>query len=204
MISLTVYDGAHGIGGNKIYLEQSGEGVFLDFGKNFGKYGAFYEDFLKSRDTRGIHDLMHLDLLPKLNIYRPDLIPSDLSMSQFPTLKVTAVLLTHAHLDHCGNIGMLKKDIPLVASAESIAIMKGMQDTWRLLPGDGHRLFLSSPSIRKAGRPLSLICGRHELPGQGLLLHRGAIRCADLFSLPQAWTGRQESQEAGPREMLLL
>ena len=129
MVSLNVYDGAKGIGGNKIYLEEKEKGVFLDFGKNFGKYGLFYEEFLKNRDTRGIHDLMYLDLLPKLNIYRPDLIPSDLSLSQFPTLNVAAVLLTHAHLDHCGNIGMLRKDIPLVASPESMVIMKGMQDT---------------------------------------------------------------------------
>ena len=129
MASLTVYDGANGIGGNKIYLEEKGSGVFLDFGKNFGKYGVFYEEFLKNRDTRGIHDLMYLDLLPKLNIYRPDLVPSDLVLGQFPSLNVAAVLLTHAHLDHCGNIGMLQKDIPLVASPESIVIMKGMQDT---------------------------------------------------------------------------
>jgi hypothetical protein len=88
MVSLTVYDGANGIGGNKIYLEEGGKGVFLDFGKNFGKYGTFYEEFLKNRDTRGIHDLMYLDLLPKLNIYRPDLIPSDLSMSRYPSLDV--------------------------------------------------------------------------------------------------------------------
>ena len=129
MVSLTVYDGAMGIGGNKIYLEENGKGVFLDFGKNFGKYGVFYEEFLKNRDTRGIHDLMYLDLLPKLNIYRPDLIPADLSISQYPALNVTAVLLSHAHMDHSGNIGMLRKDIPIVASPESIAIMKGMQDT---------------------------------------------------------------------------
>ncbi|MDD4651296.1 MAG: MBL fold metallo-hydrolase, partial [Methanothrix sp.] len=83
---------------------------------------------MKSRDTRGIHDLMYLDLLPRLNIYRPDLIPSDLSVSDFPSLNVAAVLLSHAHLDHCGNIGMLRKDIPVVASPESIVIMKGMQD----------------------------------------------------------------------------
>jgi ribonuclease J len=76
MVSLTVYDGEVGIGGNKLYLEEGGKGVFLDFGKNFGKYGVFYEEFLKNRDTRGIHDLVHLDLLPKLNIYRPNLIPS--------------------------------------------------------------------------------------------------------------------------------
>lgn len=129
MVSLTVYDGATGIGGNKLYLEDKDKGVFLDFGKNFGKYGQFYEEFLKNRDTRGIHDLMYLDLLPKLNIYRPDLIPSDLSISQFPALNVSAVLLSHAHMDHCGNIGMLRKDIPIVASPESIVIMKGMQDT---------------------------------------------------------------------------
>ena len=55
MVSLTVYDGAIGIGGNKIYLEENGKGVFLDFGKNFGKYGVFYEEFLKTRDTCGIH-----------------------------------------------------------------------------------------------------------------------------------------------------
>ena len=129
MVSLTVYDGAIGIGGNKIYLEENGKGVFLDFGKNFGKYGQFYEEFLKNRDTRGIHDLMYLDLLPKLNIYRPDLIPSDLSMSQYPALNVAAVLLSHAHMDHCGNIGTLRKEIPIIASPETIVIMKGMQDT---------------------------------------------------------------------------
>lgn len=128
MVSLTVYDGANGIGGNKIYIEENGKGVFLDFGKNFGKYGVFYEEFLKNRDTRGIHDLMYLDLLPRLNIYRPDLIPSDLSISQYPALNVSAVLLSHAHMDHCGNIGMLRADIPIVASPESIVIMKGMQD----------------------------------------------------------------------------
>jgi ribonuclease J len=129
VVSLTVYDGANGIGGNKLYLEDGGKGIFLDFGKNFKKYGAFYEEFLKSRDTRGIHDLVYLNLLPKLNIYRPDLIPADLSMSQYPALNISAVLLSHAHMDHCGNIGTLRKDIPIVASPETIVIMKGMQDT---------------------------------------------------------------------------
>ncbi len=128
MVSLTVYDGAMGIGGNKLYLEENSQGVFLDFGKNFGKYGVFCEEFLKNRDIRGIHDLMYLDLLPKLNIYRHDLITADLSLSQHP-LNVAAVLISHALMDHCGNIGMLREDIPIVASPESIVIMNGMQDT---------------------------------------------------------------------------
>jgi len=46
-----------------------------------------------------------------------------------PALNVSAVLLSHAHMDHCVNIGMLREDIPVVASPESIVIMKGLQDS---------------------------------------------------------------------------
>jgi hypothetical protein len=48
---------------------------------------------------------------------------------QIAVSKFVVVLLSHAHMDHSGNIGMLRKDIQIVASPESIAIMKGMQDT---------------------------------------------------------------------------
>ena len=44
-------------------------------------------------------------------------------------LNGAAVLLSHAHMDHCSNIGMLRKDILIVSSPESIIKMKGMQDT---------------------------------------------------------------------------
>jgi hypothetical protein len=203
MVSLKVYDRANGIGGNKIYLEEKGKSVFLDFGKNFSKYGFFYENFLKSRDTRGIHDLVHLDLLPKLNIYRPDLIPSDLSTSRYLTLNVAAVLLSHAHMDHCGNIGFLRNDIPIVASPESIVIMKGMQDAGISSLEAESAYFSPRQSGRRTG-PVPGICGQHELPGQRLLLHRAAIRGSDLFSQPKAGTGFQEGQKTGAWPMLLL
>ena len=48
MVWLTAYDGAFGIGENKLYLEENGKGVFLDLGENFGKYGIFHEEFLKN------------------------------------------------------------------------------------------------------------------------------------------------------------
>ena len=48
VVSLIVYDGALGIGGNKLYLEENGKGVFLDFGKNLGKNNVFYEESLKT------------------------------------------------------------------------------------------------------------------------------------------------------------
>lgn len=129
MTSITVYDEALTIGGNKIYVENDGQGVFLDFDLNFAKYGRFFQEFLTERTTRGIHDLIQLGLIPKINVSRPDLIPSDINVSTYKRLDVQAVLLSHAHFDHCGNICLLREDIPVVASGTSIAILKAMRDS---------------------------------------------------------------------------
>lgn len=129
MVSLTVYDGAEGIGGNKIFLEDQGNGVFLDFGMNFSKNSKYYEEFLKARSSRGIHDLLRLNFIPKLNIYRSDLIPTDVSVDRFPSLNICAALISHAHMDHCGYMGLLREDIPIIGSCTSLALMKAMQDS---------------------------------------------------------------------------
>jgi len=77
---ITIYDGCDIIGGNKIYVEENGKGVFLDFGKNFSENERYYEEFLNPRPSRGIHDLFHLGIIPKLNIYRRDLVPGDIDI----------------------------------------------------------------------------------------------------------------------------
>jgi ribonuclease J len=129
MTSITIYDGASTIGGNKIYVEDGGAGVFLDFGLNFAKYGRFFQEFLSERSSRGIHDLIHLGLIPEINVYRQDLVPSDMNVSTYKKLDVKAVILSHAHVDHCGNIGLLREDIPVVASETSVAMLKAMRDS---------------------------------------------------------------------------
>ncbi len=128
---ITVYDGAETIGGNKIYVEESGRGVFLDFGMNFARYGDFFEEFLQERSSRGIHDPLYLGLIPKLNVYRTDLVPSDVDLSAYPKLNVEAVLISHAHLDHYGNVGYLHESIPILASATTLAVIKAMRDCGR-------------------------------------------------------------------------
>jgi ribonuclease J len=129
MTSITIYDGANTIGGNKIYLEEKEKGIFLDFGMNFKKYGDYFQEYLSWRSSRGIHDLIQLNLIPKLNIYRKDLIPSDLDISSYPSLNVNAILLSHAHLDHFGNMGLLDSKFPIIASPTTIMLLKGILDS---------------------------------------------------------------------------
>lgn len=130
MTAITVYDGNDTIGGNKIYVEENGKGLFLDFGANLHNYDKFFQPYIQPRAYRGIHDLWLLNLIPHLNIYRKDLIPIDLDVTSAPKLDIKAVLLSHVHMDHYGNIGFLDENIPVVASSFTFSLLKGLQDSY--------------------------------------------------------------------------
>ncbi|MBI4343957.1 MAG: ribonuclease J [Euryarchaeota archaeon] len=128
-LDLTVYDGARTVGGNKILLDFDGHSVFFDFGINYKRMGEFYEEFLQPRSGRGIHDFLRMELVPRLGIYREDLTPSDLMLPA--PKRVEAVLLSHAHMDHAGCIGLLRQDIKVCASPITAALLKAMRDCGR-------------------------------------------------------------------------
>jgi ribonuclease J len=132
-VGITVFDGAGTIGGNKVYLEFKGgshdrKGLFFDFGTNFKTYGDYYEEFLVPRTVRGIHDLLALAIIPEISCYRGDLIPSDVSLAGARRLDPLAIFISHAHMDHVGNIGLLDRAIPGVATPMTAMILKAMQD----------------------------------------------------------------------------
>lgn len=131
-VQITVFDGARCIGGSKIHLLAGKVGIFLDFGMNFAKYGRYFEEFVQPRAARGIHDLWVLDLIPHLEgVYRGDIFPGDFTVKDGKRIKVNAVFVSHAHLDHSGNIGLIDSSIPAYASGMTAAIIKAMQDCGR-------------------------------------------------------------------------
>ncbi|MGO0122444.1 exonuclease [Desulfothermobacter acidiphilus] len=134
-VQLTFFDGVACIGGNKILLEQDGIGLFLDFGTNFGAEGRFFDEFLRPRSILGLADLLALEILPPLSgIYRTDLeLPGIWTKyADHPwcrEVEVLAILLSHAHFDHCGCLSYVRPDVPIITSLSTALIMKAMQDS---------------------------------------------------------------------------
>lgn len=135
-VALTVYDGAATIGGNKILLEDGDTAVFLDFGTSFDARGRYFEEFLPPRSRTGLVDLVHMGLLPPLRgIYRDDMVdPAGRvweraqRFAHYRDLRVGGVLLSHAHMDHCGYISFLDPATPVVCTAMTAYLAKAIQD----------------------------------------------------------------------------
>ncbi len=133
--TITAYDGANSIGGNKILLESRDTSVFFDFGLNFPKYGMYYEEFVKPRSVRGVYDPIIMGIVPQLKgIYRNDLFPTpDLCERMLPEgskkVDLNAVFLSHAHADHIGCLTYIDLDIPIISSPMTAVMMKALQDS---------------------------------------------------------------------------
>ena len=127
-----VLDGKNTIGGTKILLETDKQNFFLDFGRNFKKWEKYFEEFISPRQKTGIFDLWKLNLIPKFSgIYREDLILKKFKseVNKYPKLEISAVLLSHAHLDHSGLISLLSKKIPIVSDRITEMILKAYEET---------------------------------------------------------------------------
>ena len=139
-LTLTGYGGVGEIGGNSFLLDDGKTRILLDAGRRFGAatveyqlpesyvrrpgFGDYFDAFLKARSFAAARDLQTLDLVPRLpTLYRTDL--GGLA-GEAP---VDAICITHAHQDHFGLLGLIRTDIPVLASQETLATFANLQET---------------------------------------------------------------------------
>ncbi|HEV2230679.1 MAG TPA: MBL fold metallo-hydrolase [Thermoplasmata archaeon] len=179
--SLTVFDGSASIGGTKILFEQGSTRLFLDFGTNYQRMGAFYEEYLQPRPSRGITDYLAVGLLPRVKgVYRSDLFPPydyPERDDDWPGSRVEAVLLSHGHLGHAGGIAFLDPELPIVATPMTLALLRAWQE--------GGRSDLTSEITYLGPRAPAAATGRagDSLPGRRLESDRDAPRRSRRFWL---------------------
>ena len=96
---------------------------------SFSEEGQYFSEFVKARSSNNLVDLMELGMLPRINgIYRQDY-AEFMGLGPQKERAVDAVLLTHAHLDHCGYLKYLRPDITVYCSEESRLIMENFDVT---------------------------------------------------------------------------
>jgi ribonuclease J len=135
-VRLLALDGNDTVGGTKYLLRCGERAVMLDFGTNYAKQSIYYEELLKPRTAAGIFDLVAMGILPDARgLYRDDVHLPDLELRGPEVGAIDAVLVTHAHLDHAGAVGLLRPDIPMVTSAMTAVTLKAMQDSGTSLLG---------------------------------------------------------------------
>ncbi len=200
-LKVHVFGGFREIGGNQILLETGEGSLLLDFGKAFARWGAHFTEFLTPRSGLGLRDLLVLGLLPPIpGLYRDaeddTLFPSDLERNLLNGEphgeQVLGLLLTHAHLDHSGAVAYLRKDLPVVATAATAAIVKAMQDTSQV-GLDGEAAYLS-PRVRDPDEGVLTAKGRSYLRRPFLLLH------GRLSQFPAASPAKTKTLDGHPWE----
>ena len=165
---ITVYDGANTIGGNKIFLEDGDTAVFIDFGTPFHTRGLYFEEFMQPRSRTGLLDLIQMGLLPPIvGVYRSDMEdPTGRAWERaqrypyFRRVKADAVLLSHAHMDHCGYISFLDIAIPVVATCMTAYLAKAIQDCGaHQFEGE---MCYTVPKVAGAGDEGTIGAGKHK------------------------------------------
>lgn len=129
MTQITFHGGVKDIGGNKFLVEDKGTKVFMDFGMSFSAEKEYFSEYLKARGSSSLTDMIALGLLPNIKgLYRRDY-ARHMNFGGDEETQINAVLLTHAHMDHCAYLKYLREDITVYCSEESKLIMQSFDDT---------------------------------------------------------------------------
>ena len=189
-----MFGGANEIGGNKILIDSKVSRIMLDFGRRMGFDSNFFSEFINPRTNTELRDRLIIGALPDIpGIYREDMLkPNGLEHHRdhekiltpdSPMLKyrgletyedhlkkhgkgyLDAVLISHAHLDHVGDLNFVHTDIPVCCTPVTRSLIKAIDDVTAFKSGalESSRhdisytkkgLFPDTPKISKKDRCL--------------------------------------------------
>lgn len=202
MTGITVLDGAGCIGGNKILLQDGDVRLFFDFGRNFGTTSKYYEKFLEPKTCQGIYEPVLMGLLPPYrDLYRCDLVSEQFNGHRLWEAvdagcigDIRGVLVSHAHVDHIGDIHYLRTDIPIYCSPLTAAIARALQDT----SSSGDEYCYYTERTPAAGEYLEGLTKPRNQPANLRTYH---LTCSPRADFVEVWNSLSQKKElAGSAE----
>jgi ribonuclease J len=171
---LTPYGGVNEIGGNCFLLKSEESQILLDFGRSFKQEGIYFAGYLQPRTNNGLTDFLEFDTLPRIQGLYDDSFNVD-----FGTEKqiIDGVFLSHAHMDHYGNLNLLHESIPIYMGETAKLIIQSIQETSRPRFGRNYinpaseespssiRTFRTGDSIQISDLNIFPVHVDHSIPG---------------------------------------
>ena len=122
------HGGVNEVGGNTFLVETSKTKILLDFGRSFKQEGTYFAGFLLPRTSQGLKDFLEFNILPRIQ----GLYAQEFALNkELNEPRIDACFLSHAHLDHFGNLNLLHVDIPVYMGETAATIIQSIQDTTR-------------------------------------------------------------------------
>ncbi|MHA1945949.1 MAG: MBL fold metallo-hydrolase [Candidatus Hodarchaeales archaeon] len=125
---LTPYGGVNEIGGNCFLLESEESRILLDFGRSFKQESIYFAGYLQPRTSQGLKDFFEFDTLPRIQGLYDDSFNVDFGRER---QIIDGVFLSHAHMDHYGNLNLLHESIPIHMGETAKLIIQSIQETSR-------------------------------------------------------------------------
>ncbi|MHA1680581.1 MAG: MBL fold metallo-hydrolase [Promethearchaeota archaeon] len=174
-ITITLYGGTDGIGGNKILLETGDERFFLDHGQSFSYGEKYFAGWLGARERMGLKDHFALGLIPKIpGLYSADALEKTDFAYQVPAFD--GIFISHVHYDHVAHLKYVDPELPVYLGVTT----KNMLDSWQTTTNvnfkdHDYRTFKTGDKINVGSCEVEPVHVDHSTPAAyGFIVHTPA------------------------------